>query len=124
MSLNPPHPATRFVSRFPEKDAPPEIVRDFLAQELVPHYGSHEAAAKVAAKWVVGSGRELRDYPVWRYVQVFGPEDAWIVYRKVRPRYLDEWMAEKGIKSKFLDYMLTSRGLKKLIMAVLCRMDR
>ncbi|KAB8346369.1 hypothetical protein FH972_023411 [Carpinus fangiana] len=91
-------PAPAF--KFPDRDATPQTVRSFLADSLVPRYGLHEAAASAAAKWVIGSGRELRDYPPCRFVEVFGRDDAWLVYRVVRPRTLDEWWSEKGANVK------------------------
>ena len=39
---------------------------------------------RVAVRWNVGSGRELRSYPVGMFRDIFGVEDGWLVYMGVR----------------------------------------
>ena len=73
----------------PEPDALPNDIREFLTEILSVSRGlSREHASTIADKWRLGTGRELRDYPPKMYLEIFGPEEGWCVYREVKSRLL------------------------------------
>ncbi|KAI4664123.1 uncharacterized protein J4E79_003624 [Alternaria viburni] len=73
----------------PEPDALPNDIREFLSEVLSVSRGlSREHASTIADKWRLGTGRELRDYPPKMYLEIFGPEEGWCVYREVKSRLL------------------------------------
>ncbi|KAH6882082.1 hypothetical protein BKA58DRAFT_372699 [Alternaria rosae] len=75
----------------PEPDAPPADIREFLTGILaVSRRLSHEHASAIANKWKLGTGRELREYPPKMYLEIFGPEEGWCVYREVKTRLLSK----------------------------------
>ncbi|KAM0717302.1 hypothetical protein Q7P37_007154 [Cladosporium fusiforme] len=69
----------------PEEDATPEQVREFLICLLVAERGlALDHCQDIAARWTIGKGQELRSYPPAMYLEIFGREDGWIVYREVK----------------------------------------
>lgn len=75
----------------PEPDAHPADVREFLTEVMSVSRGlSREHASAIADKWKLGTGRELRDYPPKMYLEIFGPEEGWCVYREVKTRLLSQ----------------------------------
>ena len=75
----------------PEPDALPTDIREFLTEVLSVSRGlSREHASTIADKWRLGTGRELRDYPPKMYLEIFGPEEGWCVYREVKTRLLSQ----------------------------------
>ncbi|KAI4961236.1 hypothetical protein J4E86_000263 [Alternaria arbusti] len=75
----------------PEPDAPPAGIREFLTEVLSVSRGlSREHASAIADKWKLGTGREMRDYPPKMYLEIFGPEEGWCVYREVKTRLLNQ----------------------------------
>ncbi|CAD0081666.1 unnamed protein product [Aureobasidium vineae] len=69
----------------PGEKATPDEVRDFLVQLLIKNRGLHpDHARRVAAKWTLGTGRELTTYPPLLYAEIFGLEDAWMVYKEAK----------------------------------------
>lgn len=69
----------------PSVNATPEEVRDFIIRLLINRRGlPHDHVRRAVAKWTVGSGRELRSYTPSMYLDVFGREDGWIIYREVK----------------------------------------
>ena len=68
----------------PEPKATPDEVRDFIVQAMQARGLGIDHARRVGAKWTLGTGRELRQYPVAMYRDIFGPEDGWVVYKEVR----------------------------------------
>jgi len=75
----------------PEPDALPNDIREFLTEVLSVSRGlSREHASAIADKWRLGTGRELRDYPPKMYLEIFGPEEGWCVYREVKTRLLSQ----------------------------------
>lgn len=69
----------------PEVEATPEQVRDFLVSLLVTERGlDSDRCQQIASRWTTGKGRELRSYPPAMYLEIFGREDGWIVYREVK----------------------------------------
>ncbi|KAM0716074.1 hypothetical protein Q7P37_008588 [Cladosporium fusiforme] len=73
------------IAAVPSVHATPHDICDFLTYLLVKKRGfAQEHARRVAAKWTVGSGLELRQYNPTMFFQVFGREDGWILYREVK----------------------------------------
>ncbi|KAI4715831.1 hypothetical protein E4T48_07969 [Aureobasidium sp. EXF-10727] len=69
----------------PGEKATPDEVREFLVQLLIKNRGLHpDHARRVAAKWTLGTGRELTTYPPLLYAEIFGLEDAWMVYKEAK----------------------------------------
>lgn len=75
------------VPAFPSTRAPPDEIRDFLAHQLITARGLPEAHVQaVVARWKVGSGLELRQYGAGMFLEVFGREDGWVIFREVKVR--------------------------------------
>ncbi|KAK6004859.1 hypothetical protein QM012_007638 [Aureobasidium pullulans] len=69
----------------PAERATPDEVREFLNQLLIQKRGLHpDHARRVASKWTLGTGRELTSYPPQLYAEIFGLEDAWMVYKEAK----------------------------------------
>ncbi|KAG9700475.1 hypothetical protein KCU95_g2028, partial [Aureobasidium melanogenum] len=69
----------------PAEKATPDEVREFLVKLLVQNRGLHQDhARRVASKWTLGTGRELMSYPPRLYAEMFGLEDAWMVYKEAK----------------------------------------
>ena len=71
----------------PEPKATPDEVRDFLVQVMQSRGIGIDHSRHVAARWTLGTGRELRQYPVGMYRDIFGPEDGWVVYKEAKSLY-------------------------------------
>jgi len=68
----------------PNEDATPDQVRDFIFELLTTKRNLHvDHARRIAAKWTIGNGKEMRTYPPSMYGKIFGFEDGWIVYKEV-----------------------------------------
>lgn len=81
----------------PEAKATPGEVREFIANLLVTERNlSVDYARRAAAKWTVGSGRELRSYTPSMYLDIFGREDGWIIYREVHLIILHDHKRQQG----------------------------
>ncbi|CAD0106076.1 unnamed protein product [Aureobasidium uvarum] len=69
----------------PGEKATPDEVREFLVRLLIKNRGLHlDHARRVASKWTLGTGRELSSYPPLLYAEIFGLEDAWMVYKEAK----------------------------------------
>jgi hypothetical protein len=69
----------------PAVNATPDEVRDFITRLLINRRGlPQDHVRRAVAKWTVGSGRELRSYTPSMYLDIFGREDGWIIYREVK----------------------------------------
>ena len=69
----------------PSKKASPDEVRDFIARLLIHQRGlPQDYVRRAAAKWTIGSGQELHSYSPSMYLDIFGREDGWIIYREVK----------------------------------------
>lgn len=69
----------------PSEKATADEVREFLMQLLIKNRGLHQDhARRVASKWTLGTGRELISYPPRLYAEIFGLEDAWMVYKEAK----------------------------------------
>lgn len=86
----------------PEKEAMPEQVREFLEQLLVNERGlAIDHSQRIAARWTIGKGNEVRSYPPAMYLETFGREDGWIVYREVKLCiYREEHQKKKDLAKK------------------------
>ena len=70
----------------PASQAPAEEVRQFIIHVLVSRRQlSLDDARRVAARWNAGAGLELRTYSPSMYLEVFGSEHGWILYKELRP---------------------------------------
>jgi hypothetical protein len=69
----------------PSKKATPDEVRDFITRLLINQRGlPQDYVRRAAAKWTIGSGQELRSYSPSMYLDIFGREDGWIIFREVK----------------------------------------
>ncbi|THX24680.1 hypothetical protein D6C76_05474 [Aureobasidium pullulans] len=105
----------------PDPKATPDEVRDFLVRLLIKNRGLHEDhARRVASKWTLGTGRELSSYPPLLYAEIFGMEDAWMVYKEAK-LFIEQEKAEKAPKGgKYIALFIMSAVESSLItMAVI-----
>jgi hypothetical protein len=85
----------------PEETANSEQIRDFLEQLLTTKRGiSVDHARRIASKWTISNGKELRNYPPTMYMEIFGREDGYIVYREVKTLVYQQKFDEKKEKKK------------------------
>lgn len=69
----------------PEKTATADQIRDFLVHLLTSKRGlALDHARRIASKWTIGNGKELRSHPPSMYLDIFGREDGWVVYKEVK----------------------------------------
>lgn len=72
-------------STVPGLDAKPAEIREYLARLLVVKQGlQDDEAGRVVAAWKIGNGSELRQYGAAMYLDLFGLEHGWILYREVK----------------------------------------
>lgn len=80
----------------PEKTATADQIRDFLVHLLTSKRGlALDHARRVASKWTIGNGKELRSYPPSMYLDIFGREDGWVVYKEVKICILQAGQSKK-----------------------------
>ena len=80
-----PFTSSQASNTLPEETATPEQICDFLVQLLTTKRGiSTEHASRIASKWTISSGKELRSFPPAMFTEIFGREDGYIVYREVK----------------------------------------
>jgi hypothetical protein len=85
----------------PDPKATPDKVRDFLVRLLIQNRGlDADHARRVAAKWTMGTGRELSSYPPLLYAEIFGTEDAWMVYKEAKVFIRQEKMKNQPLPKK------------------------
>jgi len=73
------------VETLPETTATADQIRDFLVHHLTSKRGlAPDHARRIASKWTIGNGKELRSYPPSMYLDIFGREDGWVVYKEVK----------------------------------------
>lgn len=69
----------------PETTATPDEIRDFLTRLLISKRGlTSDHASRISSKWTIGNGKELRSYPPSMYLDIFGREDGWVVYKEAK----------------------------------------
>jgi hypothetical protein len=72
-------------STVPGLSAKPTEIREYLARLLADKRGLQEdEASRVVAGWKIGSGQELRQYGAAMYLDIFGREHGWILFREVK----------------------------------------
>lgn len=87
----------------PEAAATPDVVREFLVQLLVSQRKLPlDHARRIAARWTMGSGRELWIYSPAMYNTIFGAEDGWVLYKDVRVLYSNTECAKRGIVRRYI----------------------
>ena len=78
-------------STIPGVEARPAEIRQSLARLLITKCDMRpEEANCVASEWMVGSGLELRQYGAIMYLNLFGSEYGWVLYREVKTRLRNE----------------------------------
>ncbi|KEQ75191.1 hypothetical protein M436DRAFT_42009 [Aureobasidium namibiae CBS 147.97] len=89
----------------PNDTASPDEVRSFLVQLLVQNRKLHpDHARRIASKWNLGTGRELLSYTPSLYAEIFGLEDAWMVYKEAKVFILTQRKKGKPkVRCKLLD---------------------
>lgn len=81
----------------PEATATPDVVREFLVRILVNQRSLPvDQARRIAARWNMGSGRELWIYSPAMYNTIFGPEDGWVLYKDVKVLHYKTQQAKKS----------------------------
>lgn len=69
----------------PPSTATPDEVRAYLASLLRKNHNlPDDQVRRVVANWTLGTGRELRIYTAQMYLNIFGSEYGWMLYRDVR----------------------------------------
>lgn len=67
----------------PPPSASADEVRDFIVHLLMSKRRLPEDyARRVAARWTIGTGQELRKYSPAMFLDIFGREDGWITYKE------------------------------------------
>ncbi|KAI4844224.1 hypothetical protein E4T44_06313 [Aureobasidium sp. EXF-8845] len=102
----------------PSERATPDEVREFLVALLIKNRGlNQDHARRVASKWTLGTGRELTSYPPLLYAEIFGLEDAWMVYKEAKLFLKTEEKKKETFSSKLLGFAIVSIIETALIVA-------
>ncbi|KAH9844477.1 hypothetical protein Tdes44962_MAKER01511 [Teratosphaeria destructans] len=92
---------------FLEKDASADDIREYLSQILVSKYRvGIDEARRVALKWGAGTVRELKQYPPHMFLELFGPENGWLLYKQVKMGVAEQ--ENKNSKSSNRDHAIIS----------------
>lgn len=84
----------------PSTLAAPDQVRSFLTHLLVNKRDLPlDHVRRTVAQWRIGTGLELRSYSPAMYLDIFGREDGWLIYREVRLLILDK---ERSFFQKYI----------------------
>lgn len=82
--------------KLPEPKAGPNEVRDFITDLLVHRRNLHlDHVRRIVSKWTVGTGQELRSYPPSMFLDLFGREDGWMVYKEVKLTHMRQKKQKK-----------------------------
>ncbi|GAB7325807.1 hypothetical protein MBLNU13_g09892t1 [Cladosporium sp. NU13] len=99
----------------PEKTATADQIRDFLVHLLTSKRGlALDHARRVASKWTIGNGKELRSYPPSMYLDIFGREDGWVVYKEVKICILQAGQSKKTELSRVGQWIFLGISLAAL----------
>lgn len=72
------------VATLPPPTATPKEVREYIISILKNRHDLPvDHVRRVAAKWRVGTGNELRSYTPQMYLSIFGREYGWMLYREI-----------------------------------------
>lgn len=75
----------------PSDSANAAEVRGFIVNVLVKQYGvDKQLAHEIAQLWTVGSGRELQKFPARLFIDIFGEQAGWVLYKEVSIRAIQE----------------------------------
>jgi hypothetical protein len=106
----------RHGNAFPELPPPtatPAEVADFLVRLLVVATEMPiDRARRIASRWTLGSGKELRDYPAMLYLDVFGKEYGWITYPAVKRAIHKENNKDFWYRSRLRKYSQSNKCRK------------
>lgn len=72
------------LTSLPDEKATADEVREFFVRLLLSSRCnfSRDDARRTAAMWQAGSGREVKSYPAAMYLDLFGKEKGWIIYKE------------------------------------------
>jgi len=85
----------------PDTTATADQIRDFLVYLLTSKRGlALDHARRIASKWTIGNGKELRSYPPSMYLDIFRREDGWIVYKEVKTCIMRDEQSKKSELSR------------------------
>ncbi|TKA34152.1 hypothetical protein B0A50_00132 [Salinomyces thailandicus] len=91
----------------PTNAASPNEVRDFIVHVLVSRRQLPvDHARRIATRWTIGSGLEMRSYPASMYLELFGSEDGWILYREIKLMMHAE--ANRKFMHRYMSHILTA----------------
>lgn len=84
----------------PSTRATPDQVRSFLTHLLVYKRDLPlDHVRRTVAHWRIGTGLELRSYSPAMYLDIFGRENGWVIYREVRLLILN---TERSFTQKYI----------------------
>jgi hypothetical protein len=73
------------VGTIPPRDATSAEVREYLTSVLKTKHGlPDDEAQRLADRWTVGRGHELRSYTAQIYLDIFGRDVGWVLYRDIQ----------------------------------------
>jgi hypothetical protein len=73
------------VDTIPPREATSAQVREYLTSILEAKHGLPEdEAQRFANRWTVGRGHELRSYTAQIYLEIFGRDVGWVLYRDIQ----------------------------------------
>lgn len=75
----------------PSDSANAAEVRGFIVNVLVKQYSvDKQLAHEIAQLWTVGSGQELQKFPARLFIEIFGEQAGWVLYKEVSIRAIQE----------------------------------
>jgi hypothetical protein len=92
----------------PDAAAPPSQVREFITHLLQEREIPQTDIQNITPKWKIGSGREMRGYDPAMYLEIFGAEYGWIIYREVKLRIHEEKCQNFNYKYRWGEFVLQS----------------
>jgi hypothetical protein len=90
----------------PDAAAPPSEVREFISHLLQEREIPQTDIQNITPKWKIGSGREMRGYDPAMYLEIFGAEYGWIIYREVKLRIHEEKCQKLSYKYCWGEFVL------------------
>jgi transglutaminase-like putative cysteine protease len=76
---------TQSNTTIPPPNATSNEVREFLISELTTkHDLPSDQVQSLVRRWTVGRGHELRSYPAAAYLDLFGRDVGWVLYRDIQ----------------------------------------
>ena len=96
----------------PEPTATADQIRDFIVHLLTSKRGlALDHARRITSKWAIGNGKELRSYPPSMYLDIFGREDGWVVYKEIKLCILRDEQSKQTKTSPAMKCKCTPRVL-------------